>query len=80
MGSSVGLIVPIILEDRIAYGDAFVTDVSSGVIIGGGDQLTNYVLTFVAKRTTQRVVGSSTFHAESPEAKNLHCIQDQTVP
>jgi hypothetical protein len=37
MGSSIRLIVPIILEDRIAYGDAFVTDVSSGVIVGGGD-------------------------------------------
>ena len=75
MRRSMGLIVSIILEDRIAYGDAFVTDVSSGVIVGGGDQLTDYVLTFMAKRTTQRVVGTSTFHAESPDTKNLHCTK-----
>jgi hypothetical protein len=37
MGSSVGLIVPIILQDGIAYGDAFITDIGSGVIVGGGD-------------------------------------------
>jgi hypothetical protein len=35
--SSIGLIVPIILQDRVAYIDALVTDVSSGVIVGGGD-------------------------------------------
>jgi hypothetical protein len=37
MRSSIRLIVPIILKDGIAYGDAFITDVSSGVIVGGGD-------------------------------------------
>ena len=34
MGCSIGLIVAIVLQDRIAYGDALVADVSTGVIVG----------------------------------------------
>jgi hypothetical protein len=29
--------VTIVFQDRVAYGDALVTNVSSGVIVGGGD-------------------------------------------
>jgi hypothetical protein len=57
----VRLIVPIVLQDRIAYGDAFVANVSSGIVVGGGDQLPDYVLTLVTKTTSQSVIGTCTF-------------------
>jgi hypothetical protein len=37
MRRPIRLIVAIVFQDRIAYGDALVADVSSGVIVGGGD-------------------------------------------
>jgi hypothetical protein len=37
VGGAIGLFVLVILEDRIAYGDAFVTDVGAGIITGGRD-------------------------------------------
>jgi hypothetical protein len=33
----VRLIVTIVFQDRVAYGDALVANVSTGVIVGGGD-------------------------------------------
>jgi hypothetical protein len=33
----VRLIVTIVFQDRVAYGDALVANVSAGVIVGGGD-------------------------------------------
>jgi len=74
MWRSIRLVVTIVFQDRVAYGDALVTNISSGVIVGGGDSLTDYVLTFMTKRTTQRVVGTSTFHADLRKLKDLHSI------
>jgi hypothetical protein len=37
MGGSVRLIVAVILKDRVANSNALIADVSSGVIVGGGD-------------------------------------------
>jgi hypothetical protein len=37
MRGTVGLLVAVVLKDRIAYGDAFVADVSSWIIVGGRD-------------------------------------------
>ena len=37
MRRPVRLIVTIVFQDRVAYGDALVANVSSGVIVGGGD-------------------------------------------
>jgi len=37
VGGAIGLLVLVILEDRIAYGDAFVADVGAGIITGGRD-------------------------------------------
>jgi hypothetical protein len=53
MGGAVRLILAIVFQDRIAYGDTFIADVGSRVIAGGGDQLTYDVLTLMAKRATQ---------------------------
>jgi hypothetical protein len=37
MRSAIGLLMLVILENRIAYGDAFVADVGAGIITGGRD-------------------------------------------
>jgi hypothetical protein len=60
--STVGVLLTIILENGVAYRDALVANVCPGVIAGGGDELANYVLTLMTKRTTKRIVRSSTFH------------------
>ena len=65
MGRAVRLIVPVVFENRVADGDALVADVSAGVIAGGGDQLSDYVLAFMAKRTTERIVGTGSLHGIS---------------
>jgi hypothetical protein len=41
----------VVLQDRVAYSNAFIADVSTRVVAGGGNQLSNYILAFVAKRT-----------------------------
>jgi len=48
----------IILKDGVADGYALVTDISPGLIAGGGDQFGDGVLRFMAKRTTQHFVGT----------------------
>jgi hypothetical protein len=53
---AVGMLLAVILKNGIAYGDAFVADVSSRIIAGGGNELPNYVLTLMTKRTTKRIV------------------------
>jgi hypothetical protein len=45
-GSGLGLVV---FEDRVANGNALVADVRAGIVAGGGDELTDYVLAFMAK-------------------------------
>src|SRR5690242_15931038 len=57
----------IILQNGVADRDALITDVGPGVIARRGDQLTHDVLAFMAKRTAQRLVGSSSLHNQSPK-------------
>jgi hypothetical protein len=66
MRSPIGLVVTIVLKNRVTYGDALVTDVGSGVIAGGGNELPNYILALVAERTTEGVVASGSLHKLSP--------------
>jgi hypothetical protein len=54
--------MPVVVQDGIADGDAFITDVGAGVIRWGGNQLTNNVLAFMAERTAKRIVGASSLH------------------
>jgi hypothetical protein len=58
--------VPIILNNRIANRYTFVTDIGARVITGGGDELTDYVLAFVAERTAEGIIGSGALQAGSP--------------
>jgi hypothetical protein len=37
VGRSIRLVVTIVFQDRVAYGDALVANISTGVIVGGGD-------------------------------------------
>jgi hypothetical protein len=60
--SAIGLIVTVILENRIAYGDAFVADIGSRVIAGGGNELSDYILAFMAKGATKGIIRSGSLH------------------
>jgi hypothetical protein len=53
----------VIFENRVANGNALIADVGSGIVARGGDQLSDYVLAFVTKRTPQSIIGSGTLHA-----------------
>ncbi|HTR26393.1 MAG TPA: hypothetical protein VMI10_20650 [Terriglobales bacterium] len=63
MRSAVGLLVPVVLENRVADRNALVADIGTRVVAWGRDQLPNNVLAFVAERTAERVVRTGTFHA-----------------
>jgi hypothetical protein len=55
----------IIFYDRVAYGDAFVADIGTRVVTGGGDELTDNVLAFVTERTAEGIVCCA-LQAKSP--------------
>jgi hypothetical protein len=70
VGSAVRLIVTIVFKDRIADRDAFIANISTRVVAWRRDELSNNVLAFVAKGTTERVVRTSTLHTGSPGLRN----------
>jgi hypothetical protein len=47
-GRRLGLVV---FQDRITYRDAFIADIGPRVVARGGDELSDYVLTLMTKRT-----------------------------
>jgi hypothetical protein len=53
----------VVFEDGIADRDALIADIRPRVVAGRGDELTNYVLALMAKRTAQSIVGSGTLQA-----------------
>jgi hypothetical protein len=63
------LFVAIILNDRIAYRDTFIADVCPGIVAGGGDELSDYILAFVTERTAEGIVRSGALQAGSPIKK-----------
>jgi hypothetical protein len=52
----------VVFEDRIADGNAFVTNVGARVVRRGGNELPDYILALVAERAAQRVVRASALH------------------
>src|SRR5579872_3901794 len=56
------LIVTIIFENRIADSYTLVTNIRLGIVGGGGDQLSDNVLAFVAEGTTQSIIRASALH------------------
>jgi hypothetical protein len=53
----------VVFQNGIADGNALIADICPRVIAGRGDELTNYVLALMAKRTAQSIVGSGTLQA-----------------
>jgi hypothetical protein len=53
----------VVFEDGIADGNALIADICPRVVAGRRDELTNYVLALMAKRTAQSIVGSGTLQA-----------------
>jgi hypothetical protein len=56
--------MPVVFQDGIADGNAFVADISTRIVRGGGDQLSNNVLTLVTKGTAEGIIGASSFHRD----------------
>ena len=63
VGSSGGRLDLVVLQNRVADRDALVADVRAGVVARRGNQLADYVLALMAKRTPQSIIGSGTLHA-----------------
>jgi hypothetical protein len=53
VGAGGGLLGLIVFENRVANGYALVTDVRTGIIAGGGDQLPDYILALMTERASQ---------------------------
>jgi hypothetical protein len=68
----------VVLNDGIAYGDAFVTDVGAGIIAWGGDEFANYILTLVTKRTAEGIVRSSALQEGSPGLRRIKRLRTPT--
>src|ERR1700730_11957930 len=87
MGRAILLLIAIVLEDRVADGNALIADIGAWVIRGGGDQFTNNILAFMAKRATEGIVGAGTLHGISctkgievsyaPSIADFWAIRDQ---
>ena len=56
------LLVAIVFKNRITDSYAFVTNVRLRVVGGGGDQLSDNILAFVAEGTTQSIIRASALH------------------
>src|SRR5678815_4276451 len=65
MGGAILLLIAVVLENRVADGNALIADVGARVIRGGGDQFTNDILTFMTKRTAKGIIGAGTLHKVS---------------
>jgi hypothetical protein len=53
----------VVFQDGIANGYALIADIRPRIVAGRGDELANYVLALMAKRTAQSIVGSGTLQA-----------------
>jgi hypothetical protein len=65
------LFVPVVLNDGITYCDTFIANVCPGIIAGRGDELTDYILTFVTERTAEGIVRSGALQADSPKERKI---------
>ena len=65
MRRSILLLIAVILEDRVADGNALIADIGAWVILRRRDQFTNNILAFMAKRATEGIVGAGTLHGIS---------------
>ena len=68
MWTAVRLLMPVVLQNGVANGNALVADVRTRIVAGGRDQLPNNILAFVAERTAEGIVGTGTFQAVSLRA------------
>jgi hypothetical protein len=52
VGAAPGRLGLVILQNRVANSDALVADVGAGIVAGGGNEFTDYVLALMTKRTS----------------------------
>jgi len=63
VGRSGGRLDLVVLQNGITDSDALVADIGARIVAWRGNELSNYVLAFMAKRTAQSIVGSGTLQA-----------------
>jgi len=63
VGSSGRSLDLIVFENGITDSNALVADIGPRIIAWGGDELSDYVLTFMTERTSESIIGSGTLHA-----------------
>jgi hypothetical protein len=51
IGSSDGRLYLIVLQNRVTYGYTLIADIRPRIVAGGRDELSNNILTLMAKRT-----------------------------
>jgi hypothetical protein len=69
----------VVLNDGIAYGDAFVANIGARIIAGGGDEFANYILTLVTKRTAEGIVRSGALQESSPKLRRIKRLRTPTT-
>jgi hypothetical protein len=63
--------VAIVLQDRVADGNALVAYVSTWIIAWRRYQLPDNILALMTEGTAQRLVGTGAFHRWAPEALKI---------
>ena len=72
MRRRVGLLVLVVFQNGVAYGDALIADVGSRIVAERGrDQLSDDILALMTKRATQRFVRRGTLHAGTPKRTDI---------
>jgi hypothetical protein len=74
-GRAVALVMPVVLDDRIAHRDAFIADVGTRIVAGGRDKLPYNVLALVTERTAEGIVRSGALQAGSPNCGPGRCTR-----
>src|SRR5262249_17527761 len=72
IGSRRRLVRFVIFQDRVANGNALIANIGSGVVAWRRDQFPDNILTFMAERAAQGLIGSGSLHT-LPPASEMSC-------
>jgi len=62
VGSSILLLVPIVLENGVADRNALIANIGARIIRRRGNQLSYNILTLMTKGTPEGIIGTGTLH------------------
>jgi len=64
------MLLAVVFQNRVAYGDALVTNIRPRIVTWGRDEFPDYILALMAKRTSQCFVGTGSLHTLAPAGEN----------